>query len=251
MSRNDDDLWPWFLATGLLVGGGLFVAWASSQNTTGKAAPLPQLPQQPKPSAIRTGPIKVAPKASPAPPASRTKPAPAPQKAPQAGLGTPPELDVEAAARMLASENPRGSERLHVEQIWTQLRSRRRGQSLYDRITAGSGWGEQAHRKPPGRVRPVATTEPASPAFRGLAREVLLGLRPSTLPGARKYFEPAQQDRAFAIAETARKKRAAGEVLSSQELRLIRYHMDAKHKRAEWLQTSRFVDVIDGVEFFT
>ena len=161
------------------------------------------------------------------------------------------ELDVEAAARMLASENPRGSERLHVEQIWTQIRSRKPGQSLFDRITAGSGWGEQGKRTPPGRVRPVATTEPASNRFRTLADSVLRGKRPSTLPGARKFFEPEQQDRAFAAAEAARKKRAAGGVLTAKETRLLGYHRDANQVRAEWSKSSRYVGTIDRVEFFT
>lgn len=160
-------------------------------------------------------------------------------------------LDVEAAARMLASENPRGSERLHVEQLWTQIRSRKPGQSLFDRITAGSGWGEQGKRMPPGRVRPVATTEPASNRFRILATSVLRGECPSTLPGARKFFEPEQQDRAFAAAEAARKKRAAGGVLTAKETRLLGYHRDANQVRAEWSKSSRYVGSIEGVEFFT
>lgn len=216
MSRSDAEVWPWMLAAGVL-GGGMLVALAALSR--GGVASLPS------------------PRRSDPPPRAQ---------------GTPySTLDVEAAARMLASENPRGSERLHVEQIWTQIRSRKPGQSLFDRITAGSGWGEQGKRTPPGRTRPVATTEPASNRFRTLANSVLRGERPSTLPGARKFFEPEQQDRAFAAAEAARKKRAAGGVLTAKETRLLGYHRDANQIRAEWSKTSRYVGTLDGVEFFT
>ena len=109
------------------------------------------------------------------------------------------EADVEAAARMLASENPRGSRALHIEQIHTQLRARKPGQDLFDRITAGSGFGPQGERRAGGGTRPVATGEPATPALRQLARQVLEGLHPSSLPGARKFFEPEQQDCALAV----------------------------------------------------
>ena len=72
------------------------------------------------------------------------------------------ELDIEAVARMLSSENPRGSKELHVEQVWTQLRSLKPGQTLYERITAGSGWGAQGKAAQGGRRRPVSTEQPAT-----------------------------------------------------------------------------------------
>ncbi|MFO0572379.1 MAG: hypothetical protein U1A78_00130 [Polyangia bacterium] len=162
------------------------------------------------------------------------------------------EQDVEAAARMLASENPRGPRALHIEQIWTQLRARKPGQSLYDRITAGSGYGPQGERTPPGRLRPVSTDQPATDAQRQLAREVLAGLHDSGLVGAKKFFEPAQQDLAFAQAERARKKRAAGEPLTPKETRLLGYRRTADAVRREWLaEGARFIGRIEGVEFFS
>lgn len=161
------------------------------------------------------------------------------------------EADVEAAARMLASENPHGSQALHIELIHTQLRARKLGQSLFDRITAGSGWGPQGERRPGGRVRPVSTAEPATEAMRQLAREVLLGLHPSKLPAASKFFEPAQQDRALAVAVRARQKQAAGLPLSPQEKRLSRYYHSAKEQRALWLADgAKYIGTIDGVEFY-
>ena len=96
-------------------------------------------------------------------------------------------------------KNARGSKALHIELIHAELRARRPGQDLFDRLTAGSGWGRQGERTPGGGVRPVSTEEPATPALRQLAREVLVGLHPSTMPAARKFFEPAQQDRALAV----------------------------------------------------
>lgn len=162
------------------------------------------------------------------------------------------EADVEAAARMLASENPRASRQLQIEQIHTQLRSRKRGQSLFDRITAGSGFGPQGERQYPGKVRPVATEEKATDEQRKLAREVLGGVHPSLFAGARRFFEPDQQDKAFAIGERARAKRSAGQPLTKQEQRLIKYKKNANDKRKEWLSEGlKFIGVLEGVEFYT
>ena len=160
-------------------------------------------------------------------------------------------LDVEAAARMLASENPRGSEQLHVEQIWTQLRSKRKKQSLFDRITNGSGWGPQGDRRRPGGIRPVSTEEPANDKFRELATQVLLGLKKSRLRGARKFFEPAIQDAVFKIAERARQKTRLGQTLDRREKRLLNYKKTADEVRKDWLRTALLLDSIDGVEFYT
>lgn len=162
------------------------------------------------------------------------------------------EADVEAAARMLASENPGGSRALHIEQIHTQLRSRKPGQSLFDRITAGSGWGPQGERRAGGGTRPVSTENATTEAFRQLAREVLDGLHPSQVLGARKFFEPEQQDRALAIATRGREKQAAGLPLTAQETRLLRYRKSAREVRRYWISDgARYVGTIDGVEFFT
>ena len=161
------------------------------------------------------------------------------------------DADVEAAARMLASENPRGSQALHIEQVYTQLRSAKAGQSLAARITAGSGWGPQGERSGAGGVRPVATTELATAALRMLAQDVLAGVRPSKLPGARQFFEPAQQDRILALALQARQKQAAGIALTAREKRLLGYHLSAKEVRARWLaEGATYLDQIDGVEFY-
>lgn len=205
-ARAESSAWPWILLGTATAGAGVLVAWAVS----GRPSASPQR-------------LEV----------SRTS------------LFT--EDDIEAAARMLASENPRGSEQLHVEQVYTQLRAARRShQSLYQRITAGAGWGQQGSQR-----RPVASHQSATPAFRALVREILDGKRASRLDRATKFFEPAQQDAAFAIAERARKKRAAKEPLTPQEARLLGYKRNAQEVRKDWLRHSQFIGSLDGVEFYS
>lgn len=153
--------------------------------------------------------------------------------------------DLEALGRMLSSENPTGSVRLWVEQCWTQLRARRRGQSIYARITAGQGWGPQDSK------RPVSTENPATGLALMVARLVLLGHELSNLP-ARKFFEPAQQDKAYTVATKARAKIASGLPITPQERRLLGYRSSADDVRRRWAADgSKFLAVIDGVEFWT
>ena len=161
--------------------------------------------------------------------------------------------DVEAAARMLASENPRHSVDLHVEQVYTQVRQAiRRGISLYDQITAGSGYGEQGERSGSGGVRPVSTAASTTTALSERARAILEGAYPSRFERATKFFEPGQQERAFAIAEIARMKREAGLPLEAQEQRLLKYKRDAKAVREHWEQSGgQRLGIIDGVEFWS
>lgn len=183
---------------------------------------------------------------------TRSQPSPLPSANWQTYAGAYSQADVEAGARMLASENPRGSKRLHIEQVYTQLRARRAGESLFDRITADSGWGRQGESAPGGRIRPVSTDQPASEAQRLLVSEILDGLHPSEFRGARKFFEPAVMDRALAVANRAREKRAQGLVLTKQEQRLIHYKRTADEVRKKWLgEGSKFVSSADGVEFYT
>jgi hypothetical protein len=154
--------------------------------------------------------------------------------------------DVEALARMLASENPRGSVKLWVEQCWTQIHTRGRGHSVYDRITGGQGYGSQGGR------RPVSTSEPAGERHRIVARLVLLGASLATWPAARRFFEPDQQDQMAALGAIARGKRAKGEKLSPQEQRALAYTRDAAGVRAKWTKEgSLFLGAIDGVEFWS
>lgn len=162
------------------------------------------------------------------------------------------DLDVEAVARMIASENPTGSRQLHIEQAWTQIRSAGPFQSLYSRITAGSGWGGQGESKPPGGTRPVATGNRANDAQRQLAIRILSGLEQSVMPQAGAFWEPEQQDRSFAVAERARSKKRRGEPLTHQEQRLLKYKSSAEDIRRRWrARGQRQLDTIDGVEFWT
>lgn len=157
-------------------------------------------------------------------------------------------LDIEAAARMLASENPRGSEALKREQLYTQIaQAKRHRQSVYERITGG------AHYGPQNDVRPVSTDQLATPLDRELARKVLSGSAPAAqFPLARKFFEPAVQNMAFAVGERARKKQKAGEKLTPQETRLLGYRKDADTVRKEWrAEGARPLGTLEGVEFWT
>lgn len=158
------------------------------------------------------------------------------------------ELDVEAGARMLASENPRGSEALKREQLYTQIaQAKRHKQSLYDRITAGADYGPQNRR------RPVSTDNRATDLDRQLVRRVLEGQAPGpTLPTARKFFEPAVQNMAFAVAQGARAKQKRGEALTAQEQRLLGYEQDADGIRRDWKsEGAKPLGTIEGVEFWT
>lgn len=153
--------------------------------------------------------------------------------------------DAEALGRMLASENPRGSEALWVEQIYTQIRTAG-SRSLAATVTGGTGsFGPQGGR------RPVATSEPATKKTRDFVARFLAAPPPSRFVGAVRFFEPEQQDRAFAIAETARRKRAQGLPLTAQELRLLPYQSDAADLRRRWAKSGRYLGTLDGVEFWT
>lgn len=153
--------------------------------------------------------------------------------------------DEEAIARMLASENESGSPSLWREIIWTQIRSLGKS-SIWQRITAGLGYGPQ------GGARPVASDKPATAATRAYAARFLAELPPSSLPGARRFFEPMQQDRAFHVAEAARRKQKTGQPLTAQERRLRRYLSDAADIRRRWSEQGHvYVGTIEGVEFWT
>lgn len=227
-SRSKSDAALTALAIGgtLLTVGGFLVALSYSGTVGVPAAKIRTNGTEPKPDE---------PDAAPLPPRLR-------------GYG---DDDLEAAARMLASENGNGSRALWTELIWSQIRARKTGETLYERITAGSGWGHQGEKAWPGRVRPVSTDQDAEPKHRAFAEEVLAGLHPSSLPDSIAFFEPAQVDRAHRIAVRAREKEKKGLPLTEQEKRLRHYTKTADEVRAEWGKTLRLVGIIDGVEFYS
>lgn len=246
MASKSDNAALGILGLLMALGGGAAVVLVLLRRSA------PEAPQLPAPSN--------APAMPPAPPPARPRVAvvPGDQEALArvlAAEGTDGrEKDIEAAARMLASENPRESQQLHTEQVWTQIRAAARGETLFERITAGNGYGPQGKRAPGGKKdRPVASQEPATDGFRQLVREVLDGKRPSNLLGARRFFEPDVEDRAFAIAERARAKKQAGEALSPQEQRLLGYRYNADGIRKKWQEKDghRLVGALGPLEFFT
>lgn len=172
-----------------------------------------------------------------------------PEREPTPARPAAPSRDVVALARMFASENGSGSDALLIELAYTQLRSVKT--TVYDRLTAGSGYGPQGESAAGGGVRPVSTDQEPEDRHLRIASAVLAGMHAPQFESASSFFEPRQQDRAFEIAERARKKRQEGQALTAQEQRLIGYR-----KNADALRTERQADglvrvgTIDGVEFW-
>ena len=228
MSRRKTDTALTALAIGgsLLTLGGFAVAVALSRRVAGSASlPLPPDGRTP----LQSG-------------------GPTPNVPPQLSGFTDDDLD--AAARMLAGEKGNGSRALWTELIWSQLHARRPGETLYERITAGSGYGTQGAKSWPGKARPVSTDQAALPVHRSFALEVLAGLHPARFPTAIAFFEPALQDKVFRIAEGAREKLRKGLPLTAQEERLRHHKKSAADVRADWEQTMRMAGTLDGVEFY-
>ena len=121
----------------------------------------------------------------------------------------------------------------------------------YARITAGLGMDARASgRGPAGLVR--------CPQIRRRYRCTEAGRAKSCLDCTRRafgsaiaFFDPAQQDKARAVAQRARVKQAQGLPLTEQEKRLSHYRKTAAEVRADWLEDpGRRVGTIDGVEFY-
>lgn len=167
-------------------------------------------------------------------------------------LGVFTDDDIEAAARMIASENPSAGSEVWVEQLWSQLRARKKGQTLHHRITGGHGWGPQNGQK--GSERPVSTDKVAKAVHREVVRQVLQGQLPSQLDGARKYFHPAEQDAVFRQVQQGKADLAAGKTVSkrTQELIAVGYKLDAQGVRDKWSsEGKRLVGTLGPVEFWT
>lgn len=156
--------------------------------------------------------------------------------------------DAEAVARMIASENPSATEQAHVEQVWTQLRSQKKTETLYDRITAGEGYGPQI------APRPVASGKAPTTAQLELAWDVLRGKKLSVLPGAKKFFDPDQEDKVYAQVTKGRADLAAGKPITKRTAELIaaKYHRTAEQVRQKWTREgTKEVGTIGPVEFWT
>lgn len=191
------------------------------------------------------------PPSPPAPPAGA--PPPVPPAGEPAAVFSFTGVDEDAAARMIASENPSASEEVWVEQIHTQIRSRKEGQSLYMRITGGHGYGEQG-KVQGGGARPVSTSKPAKEIHKRVARETLAGLRPSKLPGARKFFDPGEQDAVMRQLEKGKKDLAAGRPVSdrTRELIAVGYQRTAEGVREKWRKEgAQVVGTVGPVEFWS
>lgn len=176
----------------------------------------------------------------------RSPPPPQPEK-PAPSLFDFDADDIEAAARMIASENPTRSIELHAEQLMIQVRQAQRlKRSLYQVLTGGLGWGPQ------GGARPASTRLPATEKTREEAILILSGAVSAEYTAARSFFQPDAQDKLFAAGEAARAKQKRGEPLSDAERRALTYKTDAEGLRARWSrEKKRYLGTVEGVEFWT
>jgi hypothetical protein len=154
--------------------------------------------------------------------------------------------DEEAIARMLASENERGSERLWAELIWSQLRSLGSA-SIWQHITAGQGYGPQ------GGARPVSSDKPATAATRAYAARFLAEL--ATVEPARSAALLSSHSSKIGpspLPSQARRKLASGQPLTRQEQRLRSTSpTPTTSGGAGPAKGHRYVGTVEGVEFWT
>lgn len=173
-----------------------------------------------------------------------------PLPTPSLQITSPTTEDVEAAARMVASENPSAGKEVWIEQIWTQIREAREHKTtLHRQITGGHGYGPQGKG-----LRPVATTKEAAEEHRQVAREVLSGAHPSKLEGAKRFWDPRQQDAIFRQVQKGLADKAAGKPITkrTQELIDVGYKRDAEGVRKKWRSEGKaLVGVLGPVEFWT
>ena len=130
--------------------------------------------------------------------------------------------DVEAAARMLASENERavrssGPSRLGVSFMLARRAKRSTSALRQDRDMARKESGF-------GLARPVLYRRKRGASIhRRWAHEVPSGLHRPRFGSAIAFFEPEQMDKAYAVAQRARAKQKQGLNLTKQERRLLGY----------------------------
>ena len=141
--------------------------------------------------------------------------------------------DVEAAARMLARRKRAGKSAALDRADWDSASCAKAGETLYERMTAGSGYGRQRIGHGRQDSSSVHGSE-ALPIHQSWAREVLSGLHTPRFGNAIAFFDPDQQDKAYAIAQRARAKQKQGLPLTEQEKRLSHYRKTAAEVRADW-----------------
>lgn len=99
--------------------------------------------------------------------------------------------DVEALARMLASEDPTQPDNVQIALAWTAVNmATRKGKSAFELLAPDGKYGPQSGRY-------AATGNPATDRFRSIARAVLDGSVEDPTPGAIQFDHPATQDWLF------------------------------------------------------
>lgn len=103
-------------------------------------------------------------------------------------IGEFTDSDVEALARMLASEHPREADFVQVALAWTAKNmADRRGLTVFKLLAPDGKFGSQSGRY-------ASTVNPANDRFRAIARSVLDGSVADPTPGAIQFDAPDTQD---------------------------------------------------------
>lgn len=96
--------------------------------------------------------------------------------------------DVEALARMLASEDPTQPDNVQQALAWTAVNmANRKGKTVYELLAPDGKYGPQSGRY-------ASTANSATDRFRNVARSVLDGSVTDPTPGAIQFDHPATQD---------------------------------------------------------
>lgn len=96
--------------------------------------------------------------------------------------------DVEALARMLASENPHEADFVQVALAWSAVNmAGRRNRSVYLLLAPDGRFGPQTGRY-------ASTVNEATDKFRSIAKGVLMGVYPDPTGGAIQFDNPSTQD---------------------------------------------------------
>lgn len=186
----------------------------------------------------------------PAPPTALSE---TPSSALSGASGIDPTPDeVEALARVIASEAGRGTRTEQKAIAWT-VRNRFRGGSIYS--GKGKNGGEYPWREQRGSNPPFASSKDATDATRALAREVLTAdqLQDPT-GGATSFFEPKLQDVLAEAGALARAGETGSRVIDGVKLsditRFKAYKKSADDVRKSWSPGSAHYATAGRFEFW-
>lgn len=160
--------------------------------------------------------------------------------------------EIEALARVIASEAGRGTSAEQRSIGWT-VRNRFRGGSIYD--GKGKSGGEYPWREQRGSNPPFASSKDATDATRALAREILAADQAQDpTGGATAFFEPALQDALAKAGALARAGETGARVIDGIKLsdiaRFKAYKKSADDVRMGWRPGSALYATAGRFEFW-